>query len=108
MNRDEILAKSREENKTADERVKSIQTKAGAISSAVGLALCCIIAFLEGIWGDSCILFYGCFSIYWGITAAKGLVLAFATKNKAGWFAAVNVVIFIGFMIKLIETLLKG
>ncbi|MBO5090705.1 MAG: hypothetical protein J6C27_07350 [Clostridia bacterium] len=107
MNKDEILAKSREENKSADERQKHLQQKAGTIASAVGMALCCIVAFLEGIFGDSVILFYGCFSIYWGITASNGLVLAIFEKKKLGWLGAiVNVIFFILFMTKLLFELI--
>lgn len=102
MNKDEILAKSRAENGGTDEMQLAIQRKAGSISGSVGLALCCIVALLEGILGDSLILFYGCFSIYWGIIATSNIVLAVALKNKYIWFAVINVVMFIVFMVKLI------
>jgi hypothetical protein len=107
MNKEEILAKSRNDNKSADERQILLQQKAQAISGGVGLALCCIIALLEGIFGDSVILFYGCFSIYWGITAANSIVLAVMTKNKYGWFSVVNAILFIGFIIRLLEALIQ-
>lgn len=107
MNKEEILAKSRNDNKSADERQILLQQKAQAISGGVGLALCCIIALLEGIFGDSVILFYGCFSIYWGITVANSIVLAVMTKNKYGWFSVVNAILFIGFIIRLLEVLIQ-
>jgi hypothetical protein len=107
MNKEEILAKSRNDNKSADERQILLQQKAQAISGGAGLALCCIIALLEGIFGDSVILFYGCFSIYWGITAANSIVLAVMTKNKYGWFSVVNAILFIGFIIRLLEALIQ-
>ncbi len=106
MNKDEILAKSREENKNADERQLALRQKAQAISGAVGIALCFIIALLEGVFGDSVILFYGCFSIYWGMTAANGIALAVATKKKFAWFSLLNAVFFAVFMAKLILELI--
>ena len=102
MNKDEILSKSRAENNGTDEMQIAVQRKAGTISGSVGLALCCIVALLEGILGDSLILFYGCFSIYWGILAANNIVLAVAFKNKYIWFAVIDVVMLIAFMVKLI------
>lgn len=103
MDKEEILAKSREENEQSDERQKFLLQKAQAVSSAVGMALCCIVALLEMLLSDSSILFYGCFSIYWGINATEKLVFSLSAKKKQGWLrTAINLLLFVAFMTKLI------
>jgi hypothetical protein len=109
MNKEEILAKSRNDNKSADERQILLQQKAQAISGGVGLALCCIIALLEGVFGNSTVLFYGCFSIYWGIKATNSIVLTITAKSKYNRAVCIlDVILFIGFTARLLETLVKG
>lgn len=47
MNKDEILAKSRSENKNADEREDSIKKNAYLISTIVGIIVCSIFYIIE-------------------------------------------------------------
>ncbi len=49
MTRDEILEKSRNENKNMDEREKGIETRIGHISGAYSLLLGCLIAMINVI-----------------------------------------------------------
>ena len=63
MNRDEILAKSREENKNHDEMMLDILKKAGEASSQIGLAVAAIC-------------------IYFSIEASKNLVMYAKLKEK--------------------------
>ena len=107
MDKEEILARSREENNPSDERQKSLLQKAQAVSGAVGMTLCCIIALLEMLLSDSNLLFYGCFSIYWGINATEKLVYALSAKKKQGWIrTTINLLLFVAFMTKLILELI--
>ncbi len=107
MTKDEILEKSRQENKDSDERQKALTQKSLAISGAVGMMLCGIIATLEAIFGDSTTLFYGCFSIHWGMQATQGIVLLLSNKTKWGWIGTVlNVLFFIFFTVKLLILLI--
>ena len=58
MNKDEILEKSRQENKHKDEMEKEVFLKAGQISCAVGSIICAIIIVLETFFCRSCKLEY--------------------------------------------------
>ena len=50
--KEEILEKSREENKKGDEREKQAQNKAYAIGASIGLLLCMVVVLLERIVFD--------------------------------------------------------
>lgn len=47
MDREEILARSREENRGTDEYERIVLEKAGRVSAQVGMLVCCAIAVLE-------------------------------------------------------------
>ena len=49
MNKEEILAKSRAENKGQDEREKQVLIKAGQIAFTVGGGLCMLVALINSI-----------------------------------------------------------
>ena len=53
MNKEEILAKSRAENKGTDEREQQVIARAGQIAAAVGGLLCMAISILEAIFHDT-------------------------------------------------------
>ena len=50
MNKEEILAKSRAENKGQDEREKQVLIKAGQIAFTVGGVMCMLIALFNSIF----------------------------------------------------------
>ena len=52
MNKEEILAKSRAENKGTDEREKLVLAKAGQKAFGVGLILSMLITMFNGILGE--------------------------------------------------------
>ena len=52
MNKDEILEKSRQENKHKDEMEKEVFLKAGQRSCAVGSIICALIIVLETFFAD--------------------------------------------------------
>ena len=82
MNRDEILEKSRDENKNVlDEREKAVQTKSNSISQGVGMILCILVGAIGmGLTGSVSIL-AGCTTIFWGMFAAERV--AYAVKLRS-------------------------
>ena len=62
MNRDEVLARSREEYKHNDEMMVDILQKAGEVSSQIGLAVAAILFGVEAFFFNS--YNYGILSIY--------------------------------------------
>lgn len=101
MNRDEILAKSRSENRgVLDERERAAQTKANSISQGVGMILCILIGAIGmGLTGSVSIL-WACTSIYWGMFAAERVAVAIKLRSKGQWvFAGVLVVCFVAIFI---------
>lgn len=53
MTKEEILAKSRADNKTRDEMEQSVFYKSGQTACAVGAAVCGLIMILEGVVKDN-------------------------------------------------------
>ena len=80
MNRDEILAKSREENKNHDEMMLDVLKKAGEASSQIGLAVAAILFGVEAFFYNS--YNYGILCIYFSIEASKNLVMYSKLKEK--------------------------
>lgn len=66
MNKDDILAKSRAENRGSDEYEKQVLEKAGKLAAQVGMVACCIIAMTSVLVTErvnsACWVIY--FSIY--------------------------------------------
>ena len=67
MNKDDILARSRAENRGSDEYEKQVLEKAGKLSSQAGLMMCCFIAAYSVIRTDR--MNNGCWAIYFSISA---------------------------------------
>jgi len=53
MKKDEILEKSRNENKGADELELSVIASAGKLAAQIGMMVCCLIAVLQVVFTDS-------------------------------------------------------
>ncbi len=81
MNRDEVLARSREEYKHNDEMMVDILQKAGEVSSQIGLAVAAILFGVEAFFFNS--YNYGILSIYFSIEATKELVKYAKLKEKS-------------------------
>ncbi|WP_343208303.1 DUF6442 family protein [Anaerolentibacter hominis] len=65
MNKEEILEKSRQENKNQDIFEKDAIIRAGGVATKAGLLLCCLIAVLEVCLTGS--VSFGTWTIYFGI-----------------------------------------
>lgn len=80
MNRDEILAKSRQEYKNHDEMMLDVFKKAGEVSSQIGLFVAALLFAIEAFFYNS--YNYGIISIYYSIEASKNLVMYAKLKEK--------------------------
>lgn len=67
MTREEILEKSRKENKAMDEREQAVVLRGASIAKGVGLLLCVLIVFLSDTFGGDPTASLGAFAIYWGM-----------------------------------------
>ncbi len=63
MNKDDILAKSRDENKNGDEREEKIRLRSYATSAVVGAFVCMMFVIIESFFDRS-------ISIIWAIYSA--------------------------------------
>ena len=87
MNREEILAKSRHENKNVmDERGKAIQTKANSISQGMGLILCLIVGFVGVLLSGYVCIIAACSAIYFGMFASERVYFALKHRGTIHWF----------------------
>ena len=85
MQKEEILAKSREENQTEDEREKQIRQKA-AIPAFVGMGVIGVtLMLLEMILLDTVLLSRGIYLLIVGTVATEHWYLAMTLKKKS-WF----------------------
>ena len=84
MQRDEVLARSREEYKHHDEMMVDILKKAGEVSSQIGLAIAAILFGIEAFFYNS--YNYGILSIYFSMEASKELVKYAKLKERKQLF----------------------
>ena len=89
MNKDEILSKSREENKNEDERERQIRMKA-SIPAFIGMGVIGLtLMLLEMILLDTVILSRGIYLVFMGTTATQNWYLALTLKKKNYFVSAV-------------------
>ena len=67
MTREEILEKSRKDNKGMDEMELYTIFRGGSIAKGVGLALCMLMVFLGDVLDADPAAGLGAFGIYWGM-----------------------------------------
>lgn len=79
MDKNEILAKSREENKNQDEREKFAIAKASQKATFVGALVCCFLVILDFFLGNG--IFYPVYSIYLAITGSTLLFKYYYLKE---------------------------
>ena len=83
VERDEILARSRQENATQDERELQIYYRAGSIAKAVGGLLCVWISYVVTIISDNLgIVSTACWAIYMGMATVEYWICAVRVKYK--------------------------
>lgn len=108
MTREEILAKSRNDNKAMDEMEHHVMVQSGNIAKAVGLALCMIIVFLTDTFGGDPTASFGAFAIYWGMYGTDRAYRWWKLRNKSDlWFSIGSFAFFIAMAAVYVSFLLK-
>ena len=96
MEREEILAKSREENKDRDERVQSAMDQGGSLASAVGGLVCALVLLLDAVLAKH--VNFGVWSVYFSMIGTKNLVQFAKLRRRRDLIAGViEAVLAIGF-----------
>ena len=80
MNREEILAKSRKDYEKNDELMLDVLTKAGKISSEVGLIITAIIVMVDAFFYNT--YNFGVQAIYFGMEATRFIIKYKYIKGK--------------------------
>lgn len=80
MEKEEILQRSRRENKNGDEREKVMQHKGYAIAACVGMIVCMAFTMLESLIFDREINDLWC--IYSAIQCTAGIIQYLETKKR--------------------------
>lgn len=107
MNKEDILKKSREENKVADEYETHVRLRAGTISKAVGVALAFILVLVDAILLDSSVIGTTALTIAFGMNAVEDWIVVIMAKSKTEWFSIIfDTLIFIASVIRLIVAVL--
>lgn len=89
MTREEILAKSRKENKNMDEREQRISNRARAISGAIGLTLCMLLNLVNTYNRGPAAVGSAMWTVACGIYATGYFISAGELKRKSDWVLAV-------------------
>ncbi len=87
MNKEDILKKSRNENKNGDEREEKIRLRSYATSAAIGALICMVLVCIENVIFDrSTTLIW---IIYCGMMFSKCILDAILLKKKSDIFLSV-------------------
>ena len=106
MNKEEILAKSREENKMGDEMEVQIRLKAAKIAKACGIVVAFILVFIGEVIGIS-VIGWTALTITFGMNVIEDWIIIIKTKNKSEWFTTIfDTVLLINSIIVLVRTVL--
>lgn len=98
MNKEEILEKSRKENKGADEMERSALQSAGKLAAQVGMLVCCIVATLQVAFTG--MMSYESWMIYFSILGTLFTVKYIKLHNKHElWMAILYIALFIMFTV---------
>ena len=110
MNREEILSKSRTDNKMYDERERNVYTKSSAIAKGVGNSLGVIIALVEIFFFDHPpVASMAAFSVCYTMDAVESWCRFFSLKSKLYLVGSILLSVFaVAFMITLTVLLCKG
>lgn len=109
MTREEILEKSRAENKTMDEREQGVILRGSSIAKGVGLALCLLVVFLGDVLGADPSSGLGAFAIYWGMYGTDRAYRWWKLRERFDLLLAVGSFAFtIALMVTFLYVIVKG
>lgn len=89
VTKEEILAKSREENTGMDEREQQVMLQSHSASNLAGLVLCILIHLINRITGGPEVIRYAAWTILWGMLAAALWTNFLKLKNRKSWIVPV-------------------
>lgn len=98
MNKDEILEKSRRENKNKDIAEIEVINRASSIATSVGMLVCCLISVLDVLFTDkvNCITW----TIYFSMLGTRFLVKYIKLRKKHElFFSLIYLIISIAFFV---------
>lgn len=93
MTREEILEKSREENKGMDERELQSMFQGGYLSHSIGLVLCSLVRLLNSHFDGPNSTNYAVWFVLFGMYAAYFWTLAQKSRKKSLWVVMIASVI---------------
>ena len=80
MRKEDILARSRQENEGMDEREKYIYIQAGSWAAKIGCVICMLLTLVEALSGNG--INYGNWAIYDSIYASAYLIRGIKLKSE--------------------------
>lgn len=86
MTREEILAKSRKENKNMDEREVNVLVKAGNLAGSASIVLACLIAIFNVLADGPESLNAAIWAVVWCSNAIQYGYQALYLKKRSYWF----------------------
>ena len=109
MTREEILEKSRTENKGMDEMELYTIFRGGSIAKGVGLALCMLMVFLGDVLDADPAAGLGAFGIYWGMYGTDRAYRWWKLRERSDLLLAIgSAAFFIAFAAAYLHVVLTG
>lgn len=109
MTKEEILEKSRKENKGFDEREQQTKIMAGNISQSFGVILCLLTSMINRYFDGPRIVTIAVLMIYVGMGASQYIVSAIRLKKVSDWVMALCLTaVFVLSILKFWELLTQG
>lgn len=96
MNKEDILEKSRKENKGNDEMERFVLSEAGKLASRVGMLVCCLVSLLQVVFTGR--VSYESWMIYFSILGTLFVVKYLKLRQKHElWIAILYCSLFVMF-----------
>ena len=109
MTKEEILEKSRKENKGFDEREQQTRIMAGNISQSFGVFLCLLTSMINRYFDGPHIVTVAVLMLYVGMGASQYIVSAIRLKKFSDWLMALFLTtVFVLSALKCWELLAQG
>ena len=89
MTKEEILEKSRNENKNMDEREQKIALQASMAAKISGMAVCVLISFVAKYLGCPQSLVLAVWTVYWGMMMGEYWYLFIRLRKRFHLIAAI-------------------